>query len=180
MLKTVLGRTFNRISVDSDTSTNDTVLLLANGASGVAITRANRERFESALGNVAESLAVAIARDGEGARKLLTIDVEGAASERAADTIARAIANSPLVKTAIAGADPNWGRFLSSAGASGVDFEPSKVDIHVNGFRVCRRRVAARISTSRKSRRRWKRTRSTFGFTFAAAVPVALDFGPAT
>ena len=139
MLKAVLGRTFNRISVDSDTSTNDTLLLLANGASGVAITRANREMFESALGNVAESLAVAIARDGEGARKLLTIDVEGAPSERAAETIARAIANSPLVKTAIAGADPNWGRFLSSAGASGVDFEPSKVDIRVNGFLVCRR-----------------------------------------
>lgn len=138
MLKTVLGRTFNRISVDSDTSTNDTVLLLANGASGVAVTKVNRERFESALGNVAESLAVAIARDGEGARKLLTIDVEGAVSEHAAETIARAIANSPLVKTAIAGADPNWGRFLSSAGASGVEFEPSKVDIHVNGFLVCR------------------------------------------
>ena len=139
MLKTAVGKTFNRVSVDSDMSTNDTVLLLANGASGVKITKRNRETFEAALGSVAESLAVAIARDGEGARKLFTIDVEGASSDSAAETIARAIANSPLVKTAIAGADPNWGRFLSSAGASGVKFDPSKVDISVNGFRVCRR-----------------------------------------
>ena len=139
MLKTAVGKTFNRVSVDSDMSTNDTVLLLANGASGVAITKRNREEFEAALSRVTESLAVAIARDGEGARKLFTIDVEGASSAGAAETIARAIANSPLVKTAIAGADPNWGRFLSSAGASGVKFDPSKVDISVNGFLVCRR-----------------------------------------
>jgi len=139
MLKTAVGKTFNRISVDSDMSTNDTVLLLANGASGVAITKRNRKEFEAALGSVAESLAVAIARDGEGARKLFTIDIEGASSDGAAETIARAIANSPLVKTAIAGADPNWGRFLSSAGASGVKFDPSKVDISVNSFLVCRR-----------------------------------------
>lgn len=139
MLKTAVSKTFNRISVDSDMSTNDTVLLLANGASGVAIKKWNREEFKAALCSVAESLAVAIARDGEGARKLFTIDVEGASSDAAAETIARAIANSPLVKTAIAGADPNWGRFLSSAGASGVKFDPSKADISVNGFLVCRR-----------------------------------------
>ncbi len=146
MLKTAVGKTFNRISVDSDMSTNDTVLLLANGASGVTITNRNREKFEMALTSVAESLAVAIVRDGEGARKLFTIDVEGASSDSAAETIARAIANSPLVKTAIAGEDPNWGRFLSSAGASGVKFDPSKADISVNGFLVCRRGYRADFS----------------------------------
>lgn len=148
MLKTAVDKTFNRISVDSDMSTNDTVILLANGASGVSITKRNREKFEAALGSVTESLAVAIVRDGEGARKLFTIDVEGASSDGAAETIARAIANSPLVKTAIAGEDPNWGRFLSSAGASGVKFDPSKVDISVNGFLVCRRGYRADFSES--------------------------------
>ena len=137
MLKKAVKRSFNRISVDSDTSTNDTVLLLANGASGVGITRRNSEAFELALAEVTEKLAIAIVKDGEGARKLVTIDVEGAATAADADTIARAIANSPLVKTAIAGADPNWGRFLSSAGASGAAFDPLQVDIYVNGFRVC-------------------------------------------
>ena len=139
MLKKAVTRSFNRVSVDSDTSTNDTVFLLANGASGVRLSESNREDFEQALADVAEQLAIAIARDGEGARKLLTIDVEGAASDRSADTIARAIANSPLVKTALAGADPNWGRILSSAGASGVAFDPFKVDVSINGCRVCRR-----------------------------------------
>jgi glutamate N-acetyltransferase/amino-acid N-acetyltransferase len=148
MLKKAVGRSFNRISVDSDTSTNDTVLLLANGASGVAVSRSNRNSFEAGLAQVAESLAVAIAKDGEGARKLVTIDVEGAATERDADTIARAIANSPLVKTALAGADPNWGRFLSSAGASGAAFNPSKVDIYVNGLLVCRRGFRADFDES--------------------------------
>ncbi len=148
MLKKAVGRSFNRISVDSDTSTNDTVILLANGASGVAVSRSNRGAFEAGLSQVAESLAVAIAKDGEGARKLITIDVEGAATEHDADTIARAIANSPLVKTALAGADPNWGRFLSSAGASGAPFDPSKVDIYVNGILVCRRGFRADFDES--------------------------------
>ena len=138
MLKRSVETSFNRVSVDSDTSTNDTVFLLANGASGVRLSQANQGAFEEALVEVTERLAVAIARDGEGARKLLTIDVEGAANERAADTIARAIANSPLVKTALAGADPNWGRILSSAGASGVVFDPTKVDLWINGAVVCR------------------------------------------
>jgi glutamate N-acetyltransferase/amino-acid N-acetyltransferase len=139
MLKKAVDRSFNRISVDSDTSTNDTVILLANGASGIAISRPNREAFEDGLASVSESLAIAIAKDGEGARKLVTIDAEGADTEHDADTIARAIANSPLVKTALAGADPNWGRLLSSAGASGATFDPSKVDIYINGILVCHR-----------------------------------------
>jgi len=142
-LKRGVGRSYNRISVDGDTSTNDMVAVLANGASGV---KPPAKLFEAALASVLESLAIQIARDGEGARKLVTIDVEGALNERAAERMARAIANSPLVKTAIAGSDPNWGRVLSAAGNSGIAFEPKQVDIEMQGVRVCRGGVAANFS----------------------------------
>ena len=123
---------------DSDTSTNDTGFLLANGASGVKPKGETRRAFERALGKVCEDLAVQIVRDGEGARKLLTIYVEGAAGDRDAKAMARSIGNSPLVKTALAGADPNWGRILPAAGKAGVAFDPAKVDVFVNGFQVCK------------------------------------------
>ncbi len=137
MLQAAVDRSFNCISVDSDTSTNDTVYLLANGASGMRIEPARRAAFQQALDEVAQSLALAIVRDGEGARKLVRIDVEGAADDRDAKTLAVAIANSPLVKTALAGADPNWGRILPAAGKSGAAFDPSQVDISINGTLVC-------------------------------------------
>jgi glutamate N-acetyltransferase/amino-acid N-acetyltransferase len=143
MLGAAVKNSFNRISVDGDTSTNDTVYLLANGASGVRLRKKELPAFESALEEITRQLAIAIVRDGEGARRLLTIEVSGAKDDGAAERIARAIANSPLVKTALAGADPNWGRILSSAGASGVTFEPAMVDIAINGHRVCRRGVRA-------------------------------------
>ncbi len=152
MLKAAVERSFNRISVDGDTSTNDTVFLLANGASDVRPVGRERALVAAALGEVAEQLAVAIARDGEGARKLLTIEIEGASSDRAAVAMARAIANSPLVKTALAGADPNWGRILSAAGSSGVIFDPARVDIALNGFAVCRRGTAAEFSEDQVKR----------------------------
>jgi glutamate N-acetyltransferase/amino-acid N-acetyltransferase len=142
-LKRAIGRSYNRISVDGDTSTNDTVAVLANGASGV---KPSAKAFEAALTNVLESLARQIARDGEGARKLITIDVEGAQSDKAAETIARSIANSPLVKTAIAGSDPNWGRIICAAGYAGVAFDPRKVDIAMQGIPVCRGGLAADFS----------------------------------
>jgi len=143
MLRSAVDGSFNSISVDSDTSTNDTVFLLANGASQVRPTGIAREAFEKALAKVCEDLAVQIVRDGEGAKKLLRIYVDGAASDRDAKKLAREIANSPLVKTALAGADPNWGRILPAAGKAGVPFDPSKVDIYVNGFRVCMRGTRA-------------------------------------
>src|SRR5208282_4463241 len=142
-LKRACGKTFNRISVDGDTSTNDTLAVLANGASGV---RPRAAAFEAGLTEVLESLARQIVKDGEGAKKLVTIDVEGAASERAAEKIARSIANSPLVKTAIAGSDPNWGRILSAAGNAGIAFDPRRVDIDFQGVPVCREGVAADFS----------------------------------
>jgi glutamate N-acetyltransferase / amino-acid N-acetyltransferase len=148
MLTRSVERSYNRLSVDGDTSTNDTVLLLANGASGVVLdpNRDDREALEAGVTSVMESLAQQIARDGEGARRLVTIHVSGAASDRDAAQIARAIANSPLVKTAMAGADPNWGRILSAAGNAGVVFDPAKADIDLQGTPVCRGGVAAPFS----------------------------------
>jgi glutamate N-acetyltransferase/amino-acid N-acetyltransferase len=146
MLAAAVKRSYNRISVDGDTSTNDTLLLLANGASGIEPTDKELVKFEQALYGVLEDLAKQIVRDGEGARKLITIEVSGATSEDAAERFARAIANSPLVKTAIAGSDPNWGRILSAAGNAGVPFDASKVDIHLQGVLVCQGGVAADFS----------------------------------
>ena len=139
-LKKAIDRSYNRISVDGDTSTNDMVAVLANGASGI---RPSAKAFEAALTSVLESLATQIARDGEGAKKLVTIDVEGARNEADAARIARSIANSPLVKTAIAGSDPNWGRIIAAAGYSGVKFDPRKADIDLQGVAVCRAGLAA-------------------------------------
>jgi glutamate N-acetyltransferase / amino-acid N-acetyltransferase len=148
MLKRSVERSYNRISVDGDTSTNDTLLLLANGASGVRPDPQEMARMEEGIAAVMESLAIAIARDGEGARKLVTILISGAPTNDAAGRMARAIANSPLVKTAIAGSDPNWGRILSAAGNSGVAFDPAKVDIHMQGVAVCRAGLAAPFAES--------------------------------
>ncbi|HEY1337587.1 MAG TPA: bifunctional glutamate N-acetyltransferase/amino-acid acetyltransferase ArgJ [Bryobacteraceae bacterium] len=146
MLHRSVHRSYNRLSVDGDTSTNDTLVLLANGASGVRPDPPEMTKAEEAIAEVMESLARAIARDGEGASKLITIDVSGAPGNEAAARMARAIANSPLVKTAVAGSDPNWGRILSAAGNSGVAFDPSKTDIHMQGVAVCRSGLAAPFS----------------------------------
>ena len=142
-LKQATERSFNRISVDGDTSTNDTVAVLANGASKIA---PPAKAFGEALAEVLASLAQQIVRDGEGAKKFITIDVSGAASDSAAEKIARSIANSPLVKTAIAGSDPNWGRIISAAGNAGVAFDPRKADIDMQGVPVCRGGLAADFS----------------------------------
>jgi glutamate N-acetyltransferase/amino-acid N-acetyltransferase len=146
MLAAAVERSYQRLSVDGDTSTNDTVVLLANGASGIKPNAKERKVFEEVLCWVMEDLAEKIARDGEGAKKLVSIHVCGARDSAEADTLARAIANSPLVKTAVAGADPNWGRVLSAAGNAGVAFDPRKVDIYLQGVRVCRNGVAEPFS----------------------------------
>jgi len=146
MLKRLVERSYNRLSVDGDTSTNDTLVLLANGASGVRPDPRELPRVEEKIALVMENLAQAIARDGEGAKKFVTIVVSGAPTDQAAARIARAVANSPLVKTAIAGSDPNWGRILSAAGNAGVAFEPAKTDIWMQNVEVCRGGLAAPFS----------------------------------
>ena len=146
MLTNATERSYNRLSVDGDQSTNDILVLLANGASGIKPSERERRMLEESLTLVMEDLAMQIARDGEGAKKLITIRVVGAADEDAATRMARSIANSPLVKTAIAGTDPNWGRILSAIGNSGVDVDPSDIDIYMQGVLVCHSGVAAAFS----------------------------------
>ncbi|MGA2325209.1 MAG: bifunctional glutamate N-acetyltransferase/amino-acid acetyltransferase ArgJ [Bryobacteraceae bacterium] len=146
MLAAACERSYHRLSIDGDTSTNDTLILLANGASSIEPNAKERLVFQEVLSWVMEDLAEKIARDGEGARKLVTIYVLGAKDDAAATQIARAIANSPLVKTAVAGSDPNWGRILSAAGNCGVEFDPGAVDIFLQHVRVCHRGVAADFS----------------------------------
>jgi glutamate N-acetyltransferase/amino-acid N-acetyltransferase len=117
------GRSFNCISVEGHTSTNDTVLLLANGASGQSLAGPALPQFSQAVADVCTDLARAIAADAEGAEHLITIEVEGLPDDADARRVAKAIADSPLVKTAIYGADPNWGRIVSAAGYAGVPFD---------------------------------------------------------
>jgi len=141
-LDAVVGPTFNSITVDGDTSTNDTVALFAGGASGATLASPRSQdfaRFVRALERVCHSLALQIVADGEGARHVIEIDVRGAPDDRAAETVARTIAHSPLVKTALAGADPNWGRILAAAGRSGVVFRPERASITLAGVPVFRR-----------------------------------------
>jgi glutamate N-acetyltransferase / amino-acid N-acetyltransferase len=128
-LRSAVERSFNRVSVDGDTSTNDTVLLLASGASGVRIDRANLQAFAGELERVCVDLAKQVARDGEGATRLVEIRVTGAEDEAQAHTVANSVARSPLVKTAIYGGDPNWGRVLCAAGYSGAAIDPDKLSL---------------------------------------------------
>lgn len=136
-------RSYNLLSVDGDMSTNDMVALLANGAAKLRPEGKERNLLSEAIGRVMESLAKQIAADGEGARKLIVVRTSGFRNTDGARKAARAIANSPLVKTAIAGSDPNWGRILAAAGYSGVRFDPAEADIFLQGVPVCRRGVGA-------------------------------------
>jgi glutamate N-acetyltransferase / amino-acid N-acetyltransferase len=152
-LNIAVDRSFNRVSVDGDTSTNDMLAVLANGAAGnEPITTpegADFELFTGALTEVCRDLAIQVARDGEGARKLITIRVRSAPNERDAAKIAATIATSLLVKTALAGADANWGRILAAAGRSGVKFDPSKVEIKLGSLAVARNGVGLPFNEAR-------------------------------
>ena len=145
LLSAAVDDSFNRVTVDGDTSTNDTVVVLASGLSEASVIPGNESRgwFVEGISLVCQTLARMIARDGEGASKLTTIEVMGARTPREADRAARAIANSPLVKTALAGADPNWGRIACAVGYSGAKFDPSKLDILVNNLFLCRKGIDA-------------------------------------
>jgi glutamate N-acetyltransferase/amino-acid N-acetyltransferase len=136
-------RSYNSLSVDGDMSTNDMVALLANGASDVKPEASERGLLRESIGRVMQSLAKQIAADGEGARKLVVVETAGFRNADEARKVARAIANSPLVKTAIAGSDPNWGRILAAAGYSGVNFNPADAGIFMQDVPVCRAGLAA-------------------------------------
>ena len=133
-----MERSFNCLTVDGDTSTNDTVLVLANGKSGceIAAGSAEYDEFDKALGQVCMDLAQACARDGEGATKYVEVRVTNAHTYADAKSVAMTVANSPLVKTAIFGEDPNWGRVLCAAGRSGAHVVPEKTSLHFGNVKI--------------------------------------------
>lgn len=136
-LRVSVDTSFNSISIDGDTSTNDTVLLLASGASGVAIP-ADHPAFRIALDAVCLSLAKQIVHDGEGVTHVVELQIKGAPSNADARTVAKTIAHSPLVKTAWAGTDPNWGRLIAAIGYSGVAIDPERIGIWFGRNEICR------------------------------------------
>ena len=158
LLKAIVDRTFNAITVDGDTSTSDQCIVLASGMSGVSIPDRSSplfQEFSDALEAVMLYLAKAIARDGEGATKLVEIRVTGAPSDSGARSVAKTIAESPLVKTALFGNDPNWGRLMAAAGRAGVPFDPAAASASIAGIEVYRAGVptdfnAAEVSDAMK------------------------------
>ncbi|NLA05919.1 MAG: bifunctional glutamate N-acetyltransferase/amino-acid acetyltransferase ArgJ [Firmicutes bacterium] len=154
LLQEAVERSFNLITVDGDTSTNDTVLLLANGAAGlpeVAGGSALCRVFAEMLGEACCDLARQIVADGEGVTKVITLTLEGAPDRASARTLARAVLNSPLVKTAFYGEDANWGRIIAALGYAGVEFDPGKVDIFLGPLQVARQGEAVPFSESEAS-----------------------------
>jgi glutamate N-acetyltransferase / amino-acid N-acetyltransferase len=137
-LKAAVDHSFNNISIDGDTSTNDTALLLASGKSGITIKQLGAE-FEKALQKVCRSLAGQIIADGEGVKHVIRLKIEQAKNTEQARQIARTIATSPLVKTAWAGADPNWGRILAAIGRSGVKIDQERISIYLGDQQICRK-----------------------------------------
>src|SRR5579884_4001506 len=137
LLQKSVESSFNRISIDGDTSTNDTILLLASGASGAKVS-ASDAAFSTTLTEVCTSLAKQIVDDGEGVTHVVELQIEGASTDRDALAIAKAIAHSPLVKTAWAGCDPNWGRLMAAAGCSGAAIDPERISIWFGNLPICR------------------------------------------
>ncbi|HSW64323.1 MAG TPA: bifunctional glutamate N-acetyltransferase/amino-acid acetyltransferase ArgJ [Dissulfurispiraceae bacterium] len=145
VLTAAVKTSFNRITIDGDTSTNDTVLIMANGFAGNAPIKAGTADytvFATAVANLCYELAMLIVKDGEGATKLIEVVVQNARTEADAEKAAFAIANSMLVKTSIYGNDANWGRLICATGYSGIAVDDSKVDISLNGLMVCKNGMA--------------------------------------
>ncbi len=142
-LSDITNLTFNAITVDGDTSTNDTVVVMANGLAGnEALTPAHPDwqNFYYTLKTVAQDLAKMIAKDGEGATKLIEVEVEGAISHEEARKIAKTVVGSPLVKTAVFGCDANWGRIIAAVGYSGATVDPDKITIQIGGATMVKKR----------------------------------------
>lgn len=146
LLRNAVDQSFNRISVDGDTSTNDMVLVLANGMAGNPLLEDEKtpeaRAFGQALKTILLQLARMIIKDGEGATKFVTLQIEGARSEEEAKTLAATVATSPLVKTALFGQDANWGRILAALGRSGVSFDPERVDIFFNDLPIVKNGIS--------------------------------------
>jgi len=168
-LSGAIRNTFNAITVDGDTSTNDTVLVLASGAARnrmIERNAADYRVFSAALEKVCHSLALQIVADGEGATRVIEMEVRGAPGDEAAAQVARTIAGSSLVKTMFAGADPNWGRILAAAGRSGVKFDPRRTDIYLAGILTCRGGIEKPFNERQAHRRLLRQF-----------IPVVVDLG---
>jgi glutamate N-acetyltransferase/amino-acid N-acetyltransferase len=155
-LRAAIAVSFNCVTVDGDTSTNDSCLLLASGAAGnpeIGEGTADYGAFLEALTHVCVHLAKEVARDGEGATKLVTVNVTGAATVEDARRVAKTVAESPLVKTALFGNDPNWGRILAAAGRAGVRFDPKKATAHLAGTRIYENGVPAAFDAAALSQK---------------------------
>jgi glutamate N-acetyltransferase/amino-acid N-acetyltransferase len=151
-LYTACERSFNRITVDGDTSTNDTALILANGVSGVSVENSvQKASFQRVLDDVLLYLAKLMVKDGEGATKLVEIHVTGALCHEDARAVAETIANSPLVKTAFFGEDANWGRIIAAAGRAGVYMEPDHVNIFFDDVMMCQNSVGCGPEAEKKA-----------------------------
>lgn len=137
-LRQAVNASFNLVTVDGDTSTNDCVLVMANGAGGMTIGEAEEAAFVEALTEVCQALAYMIVQDAEGGTKVARIVVQGAEDDRQAEMAARAVGHSPLVKTALFGQDPNWGRIVAALGRSGAHFEPNDVVVSIGAIEVFR------------------------------------------
>ncbi len=170
VLRAVVNESFNRVTVDGETSTSDTVLLFANGLAGNPILRDERGagRFVAAIRDVATSLARDLARDGEGATKLVTVRIEGARSPAEAERAARRVANSMLVKTAIFGRDPNWGRILQTIGASRVQIGLERAEVQLQGVTVFRAGASTGPAARRRAAGRLKSSEVEIGVKLAA------------
>jgi glutamate N-acetyltransferase/amino-acid N-acetyltransferase len=150
VLSETCERTFNCISIDGDTSTNDTVLLLASGQSGIRLKQASvRKDFSEAMLQVCQSLAEQIVSDGEGVKHVIRLSIEEARNRKQARQVAQTVAHSLLVKTAWAGADPNWGRILAAVGRSGIALDPARVTIEIGDQVVCRDGVGCAFDEKR-------------------------------
>ena len=151
LARPVADRSFNQVTIDGDSSTNDTFLLLANGAAGNAVVRQgtpDAEALKAAIVDVARELARAIARDGEGATRMIAVRVQGAESDQEARTAARAVASSSLVKTAVHGGDPNWGRIVCALGYSGAELALDRLHLSIGGLVVFERGAGVDVDLS--------------------------------
>lgn len=152
MLANAVDRSFNRITIDGDTSTNDTVLVMANGRSDAKIeSDEDRSEFQSLLTGLLQKLARELVADGEGVTKVVDIQVRGAAGRDDAERVADAVAHSPLVKTALFGADANWGRIIAAAGRAGVELDPDRIDIFFDDVQMVRRGVGCGDDTEQRA-----------------------------
>ncbi|HXZ86439.1 MAG TPA: bifunctional ornithine acetyltransferase/N-acetylglutamate synthase, partial [Myxococcota bacterium] len=141
-LRGAVGSTFNALTIDGETSTSDTVLVLANGSAGntpIGVGSPRARAFERLLADASAELCEKLARDGEGVTRLAGVSVAGARSDRDADRVARSVANSALVKTALFGGDPNWGRVVQAVGAAGVALRPAQLAVRIGGVELLRR-----------------------------------------